>query len=246
MASGKQEPGTDLIVRGEESTFMVLRHDLDEVAELVKETLDGEALQPQDLDRVKVPGSGGQTWELITADGDEVATKTIEGIILDAPIRRSYWEGEYEGGGEPPNCYSLDGKVGIGEPGGSCADCPLNEYETAAKGKGKACKETRQLFILMSDSLIPIVLNVPPASLANFKQYRIRTLRGGSSLTGQTTIIGLEKDKNDGGIDFSKVTFKKGTKLDTDASAMARAYGAMLRPADVVTTVGRDDVEEAA
>lgn len=54
---------------------------------------------------------------------------------------RVYFRDKKEGGGIL--CRSDDMKTGIGEPGGSCATCPLNQFGSAkgGKGKGKACTE---------------------------------------------------------------------------------------------------------
>lgn len=238
----KQEPGTDLVIAGGESNFLALRMDQNEVLDMIEETLGGETLQPQDLDRVKVPSGGGTTWEVPTLDGDE-ATKVIEGVIVDAVTRRAYWSKPYDGSNESPECFSNDGKVGTGDPGGICNGCPFNEFESAANGVGKACKETRQVFVLLEDSLIPIVVTVPPASLTNLKQYRLRLLRGQRSLLSQTTKITLSKEKNSTGIEYSEVVFARGRDLDPEAVAQMKAYQAMLKPAVDAIGVHRDEVE---
>src|SRR6267142_5673038 len=38
-------------------------------------------------------------------------------------------------------CQSLDARVGVGEPGGNCATCPMSRFGSAKKGKGQACTE---------------------------------------------------------------------------------------------------------
>jgi hypothetical protein len=251
-----KETGTDLVVAGENSSFMVLRTPQEEIAELIEETLGGEALSPSDLDRVKVPTGGRVKWDVPTVDGDEETVATIEGVIIDDPQRRSYWATSFDegNGSDPPDCASRDGKIGVPNeasdtpgPGGECASCPLNEFGTAQKGEGKACQESRLLFILQPDSLIPIVLKVPAASLANYRKYRVRLLRGGKSPQKVTTIIGLEKATQTGGnIDYARVTFKVGTPLDPAAQAAVKEYAASLRPDEVDVEFDRDVPAEAA
>lgn len=222
---------TELIVPGEDSTYLALRMEPGEVTDLIRDNLGGDGLSPHELDKVKVPSGGGSTWEVPGLDGIE-AMKEIEGIIIERATRRAYWPTK-EADGESPDCRSEDGLIGIGDPGGSCAECPFNEFGSDVDGgAGKACKETRQLFLLQPDSLIPIVLTVPPASLANVKAYFLRLLRAQLSPLDVVTKIGLEVATRKGTTTkFSKVTLSAGQRLDPDAKARMRAYAALLTPA---------------
>jgi hypothetical protein len=54
--------------------------------------------------------------------------------------------------------------------------CPLAEFESATtpdgkQGKGQACKQVRQLFLLRGDSLMPEVLSIPPTSLKAARKF---------------------------------------------------------------------------
>lgn len=242
---------TELIKAGEESPFAVLRMEPDEIQELIAENIGSDALTPNDLDRVKVPSGGGSVWEVPSVDGIE-ATKVIEGVIIYRATRRAYWQAKYEGGGEQPDCFSDNGITGLGEPGGECAKCPFNEFGSGTDAKGnandsKACKEIRQLFVLPSDSLIPIVVNVPPGSLANVKSYFLRLLRAQLKSTDVVTHIGLELAESKAGIKFSRVTLAAGARLEPEAAVRLQAYAASLEPAIKASVrVERSEIEEDA
>lgn len=118
--------------------------------------------------RYKTAGAGVVGFQSPTGD----VVKQIEGIVVMSRKSRGYWVGEYEGGNEPADCATQDGKaaVGIGDPGGVCATCPMNAFGTALRGGGKACKETRRL-IVMADGIGPVAYNVPPSSLKQWDGY---------------------------------------------------------------------------
>lgn len=238
--------GTELIPAGADSPFALLRIPQADATELITDALGGEALGIGDLDRIKVPSGGGGAWEIPTLEG-EVTQKTIEGVIVHRASRRAYWpytvEDRPDDSDGRPDCQSNDGLIGVGDPGGECAGCPFNEFGSDIKGgAGKACKETRQLFVLTKDDLLPIVLTVPPTSLANVKAYFLRLLRAQVSPSDVVTSIGLEKTDN-GKFKFSKVTLTAGERLSPDARARIRAYAATLMPAMEAQTIERNEVD---
>lgn len=211
---------------------------------MVRENLGPEGLTPSDLERVKVPAGGGRSWEVPTLDGIESST-VLKGVIVDRATRRAYWPDAYDGSNDPPECFSNDGISGEGSPGGACSACPLNAFGSAENGIGKACKETRQMFLLPPDSLIPLVVTIPPASLANAKAYFLRLLRAQVSPLSVVTELTLEQDKNKGGITYSKVSFKAGARLDPAATERMRSYATLLQPAfEAAAKVQRDEVDD--
>ena len=79
------------------------------------------------FDRVKLPAGGGTAFEIPSADGeDSEMAKDITGVIVyNHP---AYYHDKYNGGSNPPDCGSFDGVSGIGNPGGSCQNCPYNKF----------------------------------------------------------------------------------------------------------------------
>lgn len=233
-----------LVVPGDDSKYLALRMEQSELVDLIRENLGGDGLSPGDLDRIKVPAGGGISFSVPTIDGEE-DTKELRGVIVDRATRRAYWPDSYDGSNDPPQCFSNDGQFGQGDPGGACSDCPFNEFGSAENGIGKACKETRQLFLLPVDSIIPLVVTLPPASLANAKSYFMRLLRGQLSPLDVETVITLVKDKNKGGIVFSKVELAAGDRLSPEAKERMREYSGLLQPAiEAASRIERDEVDD--
>lgn len=215
---------TDIAIRPV-SEFAIFSNPNLDIAELITDNLEGEEFRPQDLTRISVPGSGGQTFSIPSPGGD-IDAKTIEGIIIKVQPVRIYYSQPF-GSGEvtPPDCFSNDGMTGIGNPGGSCSVCPLNDWDSKGDGKkGKACSEKRNIFILPADSLLPYVLSAPVMSIKNYKTYLQHLTRKGISIKAISTIVGLEKDKNDGGIPYSKLTFREGSPIEGDNLAVINGY----------------------
>ena len=130
-----------------------------DLAAILAENLGGESLGLGDLPRVSVPAGGGSRWELPTIDGSE-AVAEITGVIVHQQVMRGYFESNIAAAGTPPACYSNDGVIGIGEPGGDCASCPLNQF--GPNREAKVCKEKKALFIVREGESLPLLLRVPP------------------------------------------------------------------------------------
>ena len=146
--------------------------------DILRENLGLRKLSEFDLNKVTVPSGGGVHWEVSTLAGVE-AEKAISGIIVFfKDMRRFYAHGLDDDDAEkgPPDCYSINLDDGIKAtedgPGGKCEQCPMNEWGSALNGgKGKACKEGRLLFMIMRDSLLPRVIQVPATSLKSTMSY---------------------------------------------------------------------------
>ena len=141
-----------------------------EIQELLRENLGNTKLDRQNLPQVKVPAGGGRAWDL---GDDEPPVQELVGVVIWYADTRLYWSKGIEdtGGETPPDCASADGIVGIGDPGGECESCPLNEWGSGKAGRGKACNERRQLAILRPGELLPTMLSLPSASPFSSERY---------------------------------------------------------------------------
>lgn len=203
--------------------YPALRGDPTQALAVLRENMGGERLTEFDLDRVKMPAGGGKFWEVPTL-GDVESAKEIEGVVVITKNVRAYWPfGIDEGSGnEPPQCASADAIIGIGDPGGDCETCPFAQFGSSTKegSKGQACKQMRQLFVLSPRSVLPLVLTLPPTSLAGARRYFMRLAsHSGIYYWATTTKIGLEQADGPAG-KYSVATFSQGTPL-TDADALA-------------------------
>lgn len=162
------------------------------------------------LQRIKIPAGGTLQFELPSEDPENPEyTKVLEGIILYNHASGAYWqEGSEYDENTTPLCSSVDGKVGIGEPGGSCAICPFNQFRSAPDGKGKACKNTRDLYLLRDGDYLPIQLKLPPTSIRPYSDFQNVAFTAKRRATyGSVVQIGLKRMDN--GNLYSVATFKK-------------------------------------
>jgi len=194
----------------------------------------GDGITASDLTKVKVPSGGSLFFSVPTLEGDE-AVKDLRGIIIHTQAANALWTGAFDGSKNPPNCTSEDGLVGCGEPGGECASCPFNQFGSGsdAKGnqtKGKACKNMMKVFILLEGAMLPIMIALPPSSLASFKKYRLALTQNALPLSAVITSIKLVKTKSDAGIEYSECVFKLGGKISADEKASVKAYKDAIMP----------------
>lgn len=211
-----------------ESKYLVLQGDSD-IVEIVQENLGSEGVSAYDLDRVKIPAGGATAFEVPTLEGEE-SVKEIEGIIIFWKTARAYWPEKFNGENNPPQCSSVDGEVGQGNPGGYCSKCPLAQFGSADNGKGQACKQMRQLFIVRENDILPLVLTLPPTSIKPAKQYFMRLASKGIKYTHAVTRITLEKAKSGDGITYSKAAFALVKQLEPTICEKIDAFTESIRP----------------
>jgi hypothetical protein len=200
---------------------------------LLRETIGEGNLNPFDLDKVKVPAGGGQSWEVQTLDGVQ-PMQAIEGIILHFKDPRAYWKEKMGDGNKPPDCKSDDGLVGVGSPGGDCLKCPLAQFGTATDEKGnpaagQACKQMRMMLFLRQDSILPMLIMLPPTSLKNAKQYFMRLAGNGLHFRAVVTQLRLEKTKNAKGTAYSVVTMSRSRDLNKEELERVMQVGMAMK-----------------
>lgn len=178
----------------------------EELQNIMSQELDGLNIR---FDRVKVPSGGALYFELPGEDSDNPDTiKELKGVILHHHALNSYYTEKYTGGNSAPDCGSIDGKTGEGEPGGECAKCPLNQFGSGENGTGKACKNKRRIYLLREGEIFPIILTLPTGSLKEFTNYIAKRIVGKGKRSFEVlTKITLKKAVNSGGITYSQAVF---------------------------------------
>lgn len=196
--------------------------------ELAEDT-DGLQLSFQ---RVKIPSGGALQFEIPGDDPENPDyAKTLEGVILYNHASCAYWpEGSEFDENTAPLCSSVDGKLGIGEPGGTCAACSLNRFGTAPDGKGgKACKNMRILYFLRDGEYMPLQVTLPPTSIKPFREFinaAFVSRRRGTC--GSVIQIGLKR-ANNGSNDYSVATFRRLYDFTGEQLAQIKAYSDSFR-----------------
>lgn len=226
--------------------YLALSGDNGALQEALTENVGEDQLSEFDIDRVRMPTGGGTTWEVPTLEG-VTSTQEIEGIIIAWFNRRAYWAGKYSGGNEPPQCSSLDGVTGVGDPGGDCAQCPFAQFGSSQNPESpnaQACKQVRQLFVLTPEAMLPTVITLPATSLKPIRSYMFRLTSASIPHTGIITKFSLEKDKSATGYDYAKVVLTAGERLSVEARDKVREYATALMPAFQRVQVIATDVAE--
>lgn len=220
------------VVKATEVQFPALTRDPQEIMAAIQANLGGENLTAWDLDRVKIPSGGGLAWDVPTLEGVKPQPEIL-GVIVYVQNARAYWTTSYDegGGGQPPDCISDDAVTGRGIPGGPCLKCPYSAFGSGKNERGQACRQIRRLFMLRTDEILPMVVNLPAKSLAPSKNYLLRLASHGLNKSSIVTRIGLERDKNQEGKVYSRATFAMAGNLSREQAMAAAGWETLLKTA---------------
>lgn len=142
------------------------------------------------------------------AEGED-EVEDFEAVIVYTKESNVYYKGRYKAGSkEQPDCFSPDGRVPISNDptkpvqAATCAVCPHNVFGSGTDGNGKACKNTRPVFLLPKNtegefSVVPKVLRVPPTSLGIIKQFMLGVAADYGSYSSVRTKLSLFKKSED-------------------------------------------------
>lgn len=198
----------------------------------------GEDARPE-FATAKTPSSGMTAWSIMAFkdDPDPEITKTIDGAILHAHKTNAYWAEPMDAAsGVLPDCSSADGKTGIARADNSahdCASCPLNRFGSDG-GRGKACKNSRVIYILRDGDIMPIKVMLAPTGNKPYEKYieslMIPKKRGQrpQKVTSVVTRIGLKVETSQGGQKYSLPTFECIGVIPEEARGALEDYGRAL------------------
>ena len=220
---------------GNDLEFSIFKQDAAELSALLQGNLAGRTLTAADLVRAPIPAGGGTTWEIESLDGVEKIDE-IEGVIVHQKQMRAYWP-DAEINGEPPLCRSDDALTGIGaiqadQPAESrdCITCPMSQWGSDPKGgKGQACTLKRAFYILRPDSILPMVVMIPPSSLQNIDRYLLALLNASAPYWGAITGLKLEKAKGNSG-NYSRVVARRVAPLSPEQTDRMKLYQEDIAP----------------
>jgi len=200
--------------------------------QLKKDNLEGTVIS---FEVIRIPTGGQLAWAIPTETGDDRYEKEVAGAVLDHYPTRLYWEGEYAGGGQPPDCSSSNGITGNINPNtnfdgpvptGRCGKkkCPLAEYDQ--KLGRTPCKEIRRVYVLTSESILPFLISLPPTSGASerspWTSYVAKLFGRGRSTKNVITKFTLFEDKSKGVIGPDGVKHGDGIKYSRVLPFMVR------------------------
>lgn len=183
--------------------------------------------------KIKIPSGGGLAYEVQgEEDEDTEYMKQIDAVVIFTHRANGFWPGAYGSGDDQnkaPACASMDGKTAIWTDTGearSCENCPMNQYgsgtdQAGQASRGKACKNMRRIYLMMSGDPNLYLLTVPPTSVRDVNKQLTKILAGGTPYVGMILRFTLEKAQNSGGIVYSKVVIKKAGPLPAAVAAQA-------------------------
>jgi len=106
-------------------------------------------------------GSGGQFFSckggILAFNDSPLPGNQMAVVILDSVFENVFYEGEYDPSTPaPPTCFAFSHEEASLAPHksvidhgqdqhASCQGCPMNQWGTADKGRGKACRNTRRI-----------------------------------------------------------------------------------------------------
>jgi hypothetical protein len=205
--------------------------DMTEIMEAMEFNLGSSGMSDLDLTRITVPPGGQPMWVSETLAGP-VATPALTGVIVLSRDERKYWSTPLAGESTrtPPDCASFDGIYGIGTPGGECASCALNVWASdGSGGKGKACGEYRNLFMLRGAGKMPDLVVIPPTSLGNARKYMSRLMGSGIKYSKCITSLTLASQKNAAGQPYSEVRFHMEGLLNPHDAEQAMHFNTFIQ-----------------
>lgn len=138
--------------------------------------------------------------------------RELDCFVIAWNFEKSYYDSDFvEGESNSPACvaisYNEDGLAPLetspNKQNDACEGCWANEWESADKGKGKACADRRRLAIVVAgadDKMELKLLGIPPTSLKNWKAYinELETL--GIHPMQAAVNISFDEDYTGGGI----------------------------------------------
>jgi len=216
--------------------------ELPRVAALVRENLGG-GVGPLDLARIRIPAGGGLAWTYPTAAGPK-PRESFDGVILHRQSARAYWSTALDAGSgnAPPDCRSDDAEIGVGDPGGDCARCPMAQFGSKEGTNAQACKALSLLYVMVPGEGLPVVVVAPPTSLRPVKDYMLRLTSAGSAYWGVVTRFGLESSKNANGIAYSRLALTMSGALDEASQSAIADARVQMAPLFGTVEVGAADV----
>lgn len=154
-------------------------------------TIDQQLAQETALLKHQIGQPGGRAIKVkntgfVHPDGMDLGDE-IQIIVVDFISKNLYYDRPYDPQNPtPPACFAMDRVIEnmVPDPDSpdkqaeSCGVCPLNQFGSGANGKSKACKNTRELALLLVDPEDPenvadpaaplLTLSVTPSALRAF------------------------------------------------------------------------------
>ena len=170
-------------------------------------------------------------YVLFCEQNEWLRKSAVKAVILYHHPIHSYYKEKFTGGNNPPDCGSMDGKIGVVAETGECKNCGSCPYAKFGSGDngGMACKQKRRVYILREGEILPVILTVPTGSLKEFTKYVTRLLQKGKKTNSVVTKFTLKKVQNSTGITFSQVVCSVDRALSPDEQQNINAMSEQVK-----------------
>jgi hypothetical protein len=177
----------------------------------------GLGITPNDLPRYTCSIAGFNSTDHVS--GNDITFDEIIAVIIHWQTTHTMFPGEYTGQNTQPQCYSLNGIQGVGDPGVYCGHCEFNAW--GSKGRGKACRESRDVYVMLPNSKKPNVLQVPPSSIKVFHDFLLNL-----DICFYEALVSFKIciEKNRDSIKFAKLQPSLIARLSPDEAEFMRTY----------------------
>lgn len=179
------------------------------------------------MDKIGKPTSSAiqikQNKNFVLPNG-EITEGPIDLVILDFVSMNTYYDGVYDPNNPaPPICFAIGDNPDALIPSvnalevqaETCAVCPMNKYESAARGRGKACKNMRVMAVMAADAAVddPIwLLRVSPTGLKAYDGY-VRNLAQRNNMAAIQVVTKVGFDPKE---DYPSLRFAPERVLEQD------------------------------
>lgn len=188
-------------------------------------------------------------FKLPTSEGGKLI-KDFEAVVLHHQSVNAYFIQESES--PTPRCFSLDAVTPEEDvedkQSDNCISCKQNQFGSAEKGRGKACKNMVRLHLFIAGENVPLRLSVPPTSKVAYEIYATTLAKEGSPVIAVKTKLSLSSI-NKGGMTWAEMQFKNAGKLSVeDWQSMKKIQKsflkAMVRQSVEVAEYNDDDTKD--
>jgi len=231
------------------SAYLVTPDQLEKTMTVIKENVGDEGVSPFDLVRAKNPSSDSVKWEIpsLLSDESESVSK-MEGIIVYHKNTRAYYPNPYGKGEAEPQCSAQDAVNGVGNPGGTCHDCPLSAWGSKLDKdnqptRGQACMVRKHLFLLREGTRLPIMFSLPPTSLKSARMFFLELGDRDISYWKCITKLTLETSTK-GPAPHPVFKFSMVGVLAEEAATVMDGYREMYEPWLSQSVIGKEEVNE--
>lgn len=150
-------------------------------------------------------------------------------VIVDFITVREFYDRPFDKANPSPAACSAASRTPTGmvpfksspdKQSNACTGCPMNEWETAPTGKGKACKEARVLAVIpddATDETVPSILKVSPTALKPYDNY-VRSIASSLNKAPFQVITEVSFDPN---VDYPSLRFGNPTPASDELASIA-------------------------